>query len=164
MADNVDKETRSRIMARVGGKNTVPEIALRKAIFCQGFRYRLHVSALPGKPDIVLPRYRAAIFINGCFWHWHGCRHSRLPSSNVAYWEVKIGRNRERDQVNYAKLLSDGWRVLIIWECALKKSNITEAACLTRDYLNGDDIFCVIESKKEGSQITLSCKSQPASA
>lgn len=145
MADNVSKAIRSQIMARVKDKNTKPELLLRKAIFKQGFRYRLHVKTLPGKPDIVLARYRAVIFINGCFWHWHGCPRSRLPADNREYWRTKIARNCNRDVENYKRLQDAGWRILIIWECALKKSSLIEAVELTRAYLVGTDSFCVIE-------------------
>jgi DNA mismatch endonuclease, patch repair protein len=119
MRDTVDKATRSAIMARVRSKDTAPELRLRKALFALGLRYRLHASTLPGKPDIVLPRHRAVILVHGCLWHWHGCRRSRMPASNADYWKAKISRNASRDRNNLAALAALGWRVLIVWECAL---------------------------------------------
>jgi len=135
MTDTVDKATRSRIMSRVRGKNSAPEMVLRKALFARGFRYRLHVRGLPGKPDLVLQKHKAIIFINGCFWHWHGCRRSRLPSDNASYWQAKIKRNQERDRANYAALLADGWRILIMWECALDVKMRDEATRRVESWL-----------------------------
>ncbi|MDV6344780.1 very short patch repair endonuclease [Nitrosomonas sp. Is37] len=126
MVDRVDKDTRSRIMAKVQGKNTKPELRLRQALFSLGFRFRLHAKHLPGTPDLTFPRYRVALFVNGCFWHWHGCKHSRLPASNLVYWENKIVKNQLRDRANYEKLLSMGWRVIVVWECSLEKEKINE--------------------------------------
>lgn len=119
MVDTVDKATRSAIMARVHGKDTMPEMRLRRALFALGLRYRLHTTALPGKPDIVLRQHRAVIFVHGCLWHWHGCRRSRMPTTNAEYWNAKIGRNTARDRKHLAALASLGWRVLVVWECAL---------------------------------------------
>lgn len=124
MADIFNKDTRSRIMSRVRSKNTMPELLLRKALFARGLRYRIHVSELPGKPDIVFPRRKAIIFIHGCQWHWHGCARSRMPSTNVEYWENKIQRNRARDNEHLKKLAERGWRVLIVWECSVKMKKI----------------------------------------
>lgn len=115
-------------MAQVRSKDTMPEMALRKALFALGFRYRLHVQGLPGKPDLVFAQHKAIIFVNGCFWHWHGCRRSRLPSGNATYWQAKITKNQERDRINHAALLAEGWRVLIVWECALNAKMCKEAA------------------------------------
>lgn len=131
-------------MRRVRGRNTSPEIALRHAIFARGFRYRLHV-ALPGKPDIVLARYKSAIFVNGCFWHWHGCVRSRWPSDNAEYWQAKIARNRARDIKNYFLLMEMGWRVLIVWECAVKKSLVEQTADEVMNWLKGGAEFGIVE-------------------
>lgn len=121
MVDVHDRTTRSRNMAAIKGKNTKPEILLRKALFRHGFRFRLHRKDLPGKPDIVLPKYNAIIFVHGCFWHGHyGCPMFKLPSSRTDFWEQKIGSNKERDCRNISELTSLGWRVLEVWECALK--------------------------------------------
>jgi DNA mismatch endonuclease, patch repair protein len=107
-------------MARVHGQNTSPELKVRRAIHRAGFRYRLHRADLPGKPDLVFPRFRLAVFVHGCFWHWHGCKRSRMPESNHDYWTRKIGRNVERDRRNHEALLAAGWRVQTIWECDLQ--------------------------------------------
>jgi DNA mismatch endonuclease (patch repair protein) len=119
--DVFSKEKRSDVMRAVRGANTRPEIALRKALFAQGLRYRLHESRLPGRPDIVLPRHRSAIFVNGCFWHGHDCpRGRRRPKANARYWREKIARNRARDVKSAAALRRLGWRVFLVWECGLK--------------------------------------------
>lgn len=155
MVDSVDVATRSRIMAKVRCRDTLPELALRKALFRQGFRYRLHCPMLPGKPDIVFPRYRAAVFIHGCFWHWHGCR-SHLPEANAEFWRAKIKGNQERDAETSQRLLSIGWRVLVVWECALKARSIIEAAQLTAAWLRGDYAFSVLEpTEKAGPEAAL---------
>ena len=126
MADRNTREARSKIMSAVKGKNTKPEIIVRKYLFSQGFRYRKNVSKLYGKPDIVLPKYKTVIFINGCFWHLHQeCRRFVWPKDNADYWKKKILGNVERDKHNYNALIAEGWKVLIVWECQLKK-NIRE--------------------------------------
>ncbi len=120
MADIVDRATRSRMMSGIRGKNTKPEIMIRKGLFERGFRYRLHVQSLPGRPDIVLRKYAAVILVNGCFWHGHGCHLFKWPTSNVRFWRDKINRNRTLDRVNRDRLESAGWRTLVIWECAFR--------------------------------------------
>lgn len=122
-ADKVDKSTRSRIMSRVKSKDTYPELIFRKRLFSKGIRYRLHDNKLPGKPDLVFPRYRAVLFINGCYWHGHDCPHFRMPSSNIEYWSKKISRNRINDERNLEALTALGWRVLVVWECAIVGKN-----------------------------------------
>lgn len=107
-------------MSGIQGKNTKPELIIRKALFKKGYRYNLHDKRLPGKPDIVLPKYNAVIFINGCFWHKHNCHLFKWPSTNAKFWKTKINRNVEVDQLNYKQLKKDGWYILTIWECALK--------------------------------------------
>ena len=127
MADCHSKETRSYNMSRIRSKNTKPEEIVRKHLFSQGFRYRKNDSRLPGKPDIVLPKYKTVIFVNGCFWHGHtGCRYFVWPKSNVDFWKSKIDGNIERDSTNYKRLADMGWRILVIWECELKKASIDE--------------------------------------
>ncbi|MGS2765317.1 very short patch repair endonuclease [Sinomicrobium sp. M5D2P9] len=122
MADVHDKKTRSYNMSRIRGKNTKPEIIVRKYLFSKGFRYRLHVKNLPGKPDLVLPKYKTAIFVNGCFWHGHeGCRYFVVPKTRTEWWLNKINGNRERDKENTARLRDNGWQALTIFECQLKK-------------------------------------------
>ena len=121
MADNHSREVRSKNMSHIRSTNTKPEEIVRKYLFSKGFRYRKNVRALPGCPDIVLPKYKTVIFVNGCFWHKHDCPRFVWPSSNEDYWRPKIQRNVERDQHNMDRLRSDGWKVIIIWECDLKK-------------------------------------------
>lgn len=120
MSDVHSPESRSKNMRAIRSKNTNPEITLRKLLFARGFRYRLHVDTLPGKPDIVLPKYRVAILVHGCFWHGHGCYLFKLPTSRREFWQTKIGQNRQRDIRDAEALLRAGWRVLYVWECALK--------------------------------------------
>ena len=122
MADNHSKEVRSKNMSHIRSTNSKPEEIVRKYLFSKGFRYRKNVRTLPGCPDIVLPKYHTVILVNGCFWHKHDCGRFVLPSSNTEYWIPKINRNVERDKQNHKKLIDMGWKVLIIWECALKKN------------------------------------------
>ena len=128
MADVVDKQTRSRMMAGIGGKNTKPELVLRRALHARGFRYRLHVPQLPGRPDMVLPKYRAVIFVHGCFWHRHaGCRYTTTPATRSDFWQTKFSANVARDDVVRIKLRHAGWRVATVWECALKRPDRVDA-------------------------------------
>ena len=120
MADVVDKETRSRMMSGITGKNTKPELQVRKALHGMGYRYRLHVRNLPGTPDIVLPKFRSAIFVNGCFWHGHDCHLFKIPGTRTKFWRDKIAGTRARDISKRAALLDCSWRVATVWECALK--------------------------------------------
>lgn len=120
MADVVSKAKRSEMMAGIRGKNTRPEIVIRKALHRQGFRFRLHEKSLPGKPDLVLPKYRAVIFVHGCFWHGHDCHLFKWPSSRPDFWRTKIEGNKANDEKALQALRQDGWRSLTIWECALK--------------------------------------------
>ena len=122
MADTMTPEQRSRCMSAVKGKDTKPEMIVRKYLFSKGLRFRLHVRSLPGNPDIVLPKYKTVVFINGCFWHGHeGCKYYRLPKSNVEFWESKITNNKNRDVLNEIKLKELGWRVIRIWECEIRR-------------------------------------------
>jgi DNA mismatch endonuclease (patch repair protein) len=120
LPDVVDIVTRSRMMSGIRGKNTKPEMLVRLALHRRGFRYRLHARNLPGRPDIVLPKFRAAVFVNGCFWHGHDCELFRLPATRTEFWSSKITSNRARDARNLAGLRTAGWRSLVIWECALR--------------------------------------------
>lgn len=122
--DNRSKESRSALMSRIHGKNTKPELTVRKFLFSQGLRYRNNVKTLPGTPDIVLPRFKVAIFIHGCFWHGHSCRQGHLPSSNVDYWATKITQNRERDQRKINDLEQLGWTVIVIWQCEIRNKTM----------------------------------------
>jgi len=120
MVDIVSPETRSRMMAGIRAKDTKPELIIRKTLHAQGFRYRLHDKNLPGKPDLSFPRYRAVIMVHGCFWHGHNCHLFKWPSSREEFWRKKIKRNREKDSETLVTLHDTGWRVMTIWECALK--------------------------------------------
>ena len=121
MADIKSKEARSYNMSQIKGKNTKPEEIVRKYLFAQGFRYRKNDKRFPGSPDIVLPKYKTVIFVNGCFWHGHnGCRYFIWPQNNADFWKNKITRNIERDTLNYDKLKASGWKVILVWECDLK--------------------------------------------
>ena len=123
MADIHTPEQRSYNMSRIRSKNTKPEELVRKFLFSQGFRYRKNDARLPGKPDIVLPKYKTVIFVNGCFWHGHeGCRYFVWPKNNAEFWKEKITGNIQRDKHNHQLLANQGWRVIEIWECQLMKS------------------------------------------
>jgi len=127
MADIKSPEARSYNMSKIRGKDTEPELIVRKFLFKNGFRYRIHNDKLPGKPDIVLKKYQTVIFINGCFWHAHdGCKDFVWPRNNQAFWKKKIEGNVLRDQINYEKLRSQGWNVIICWECQLKNKAVRE--------------------------------------
>jgi len=119
--DSVDNHTRSKIMACIHANDTKPEMIVRHYLFAQGFRYRLHVHTMPGSPDIVLRKYRTAIFVNGCFWHGHeGCKYYSIPKTNTDFWKTKIERNKARDEKDAEELKKMGWNVIRIWECQLK--------------------------------------------
>lgn len=121
MADVLSKEQRSKCMSHIRSKNTKPEVLVRRFLFAHGFRFRLHRKDLPGKPDIVLPKYRTVIFINGCFWHGHsGCKYSTIPATNREFWESKISGNIRRDKETFSRLVKSGWKVIEIWQCQLK--------------------------------------------
>jgi DNA mismatch endonuclease (patch repair protein) len=122
----VDAATRSRMMAGIKGKNTKPELLLRKALHKRGFRYSLHSKKLPGRPDIVFPSRKAVIFVHGCFWHGHDCRYFRVPSTRPEFWLRKIASNQMRDRYVASRLRESGWRQLIVWECALRRKGASE--------------------------------------
>ncbi len=123
-----DKESRSKMMSKIRSTNTKPEIKLRKFLFAQGFRYRINYKKLPGKPDIVLPKYKTVVFVHGCFWHGHeGCRRSHIPKSNEQYWITKISRNLSRDKAHTQELMKLGWGVIIVWECEINNKAKFEA-------------------------------------
>lgn len=122
MTDTHSKEVRSKNMSRIRSTNSRPEETIRKYLFSKGLRYRKNVRKLPGCPDIVLPKYKTVVFVNGCFWHKHDCGRFVWPKSNTEYWHQKISRNIERDKENRHLLQEQGWRVFTIWECQLKKT------------------------------------------
>ena len=137
MPDILTPAQRHRCMSHIRSKATKPEITVRKWLWAHGYRYRLNVKSVPGKPDIVMRRYRTAIFVNGCFWHGHeGCRQFVLPKTNTAFWKAKIDRNRERDRQNYQLLLDAGWQVIVIWACNLTKDKIESTMHQTALTLN----------------------------
>src|SRR3990170_4807107 len=122
MADVFTQKKRSEIMSRISSKHTSPEIAVRKALYSLGFRYRLHDKKLPGKPDIVIKQAKTAIFVNGCFWHQHkGCRRQSVPKSNLKYWKRKLRTNIEKQKEDIRKLKKLGWKIFIVWECEAKR-------------------------------------------
>jgi DNA mismatch endonuclease (patch repair protein) len=123
LIDLVDAATRSRMMSGIKGKHTKPELVVRRFLHASGFRFRLHRKELPGRPDLVLPKYRLAIFVHGCFWHRHAdCFYSTIPKSRVNFWQGKLEGNAVRDALHIASLLESGWRVMVVWECGLKHS------------------------------------------
>lgn len=127
MADVHSKETRSYNMSQIKGKDTKPEVLVRRFLFSKGLRFRKNDKRYPGHPDIVLPKYKTIVFIHGCFWHLHeGCRYAKIPLSNVDFWENKLYGNRDRDKRNQDMLTEMGWRVITIWECQLKKDQRDE--------------------------------------
>lgn len=122
MVDIVEKSVRSKMMASIRGKNTKPEMQLRRFLHARGFRYRLHVSSLPGSPDLVLPKFNLVIFVHGCFWHQHdGCRYAYTPDEKRDQWQEKFAGTLQRDQRHLCHLRDSGWRVFLIWECGLTK-------------------------------------------
>lgn len=125
--DTVDRQTRSKIMASVGQKNTGAELLLRSTLHKIGLRYRLHDRSLPGSPDLVFPRFKAVAFVHGCYWHSHGCYRTTIPKSRREFWIEKFFANRERDERNICRLIAEGWRVMVVWECSLLgKDSLTE--------------------------------------
>jgi len=150
MADVHSPQIRSKNMRAIRAANTRPEIVVRRALHALGFRFRLHVRELPGKPDLVFPRYKAIVFINGCFWHKHACHLFRWPGDNAEKWRVKLAGNQERDRRDIASLLALDWRVLICWECALRgkeRIGIDEAAQQIAAWLHSGNSFTEISSQ-----------------
>lgn len=122
MTDIVSTEVRSRMMSRIRARDTRPELVVRRAMHARGFRFRLHRKDLPGSPDLVFPRHRVAVFVHGCFWHRHeGCRQAAVPKTRTEFWQAKFAVNVARDRRNEQALLLAGWRVAVVWECALRK-------------------------------------------
>ena len=139
MADRLTPFQRHVCMSHVHGSDTKPELKVRKWLWSHGYRYRINVKGVPGKPDIVMRRYRTAIFVNGCFWHGHeSCEKFKMPQTNVKFWEAKILKNKERDKRNYQVLQENGWQVLVLWECQLTKkvfeTTMREVEVLLHDY------------------------------
>lgn len=121
MVDVMSADKRSALMSRIRGKDTGPELHVREQLWHAGFRYRLHTKHLPGKPDLVLPKWMAVVFVHGCFWHRHaGCTYFRLPKTRSEFWDAKLRRNQERDEIAISTLINSGWRVAVVWECAVR--------------------------------------------
>lgn len=142
--DKVDRATRSRMMSRVGRRDTGPEMVLRKALHKRGLRYRLHDRKLPGSPDLVFPRFRAVAFIHGCFWHAHGCRKTTIPTTQHEFWTKKFHSNQARDRASTESLIAQGWRVLVVWECASRGKGALAPDTIAQHvdaWLHGDDLY-----------------------
>lgn len=151
MADRITPEQRHYTMSRIRSVNSKPEIRLRHALWRLGFRYRINDKKLPGKPDIVLPKYHTIVFVHGCFWHGHkGCPTSHIPETNTDFWTAKIARNQERDQEVWRQLEAKGWAVIIVWECQLKKSVLEETIRRVKEeiHLNGRQYQKAKEERK----------------
>ena len=146
MTDTLSPEQRSQLMAKIHGKDTAIEKKVRSHLHKKGYRFRKHVATLPGSPDIVLPKYKAAIFIHGCFWHGHcGCRKSRLPTARRSFWEEKRQANLERDARKISELFNFGWRVAVVWQCALEKpTTLSYTMDILEDWINSESTHCEI--------------------
>ncbi len=152
MSDIMSSDERSRSMSQINSKNTRPELVIRSGLHRVGFRFRLHDPKLLGRPDIVFPRFRALIFINGCFWHKHGCHMFKFPKTREDFWRKKLSDNADRDQRIITELLSTGWRVLIIWECSIKgkfKQPLDRVLEKSSDWLKSDSRFAEISCQEE---------------
>lgn len=147
----MDAATRSRMMSGIQGKNTKPEISIRKALHLRGFRYRIHAKDLPGKPDLALPKYNAVIFVHGCFWHGHSCRYFKTPRTRPDFWLEKIGKNQTRDETQKTALIAAGWRVLVVWECAVRSMNREKSHVLidliAKWLINGNEYLQIDETQ-----------------
>lgn len=148
MPDVVTPEVRSRMMSGIRGKNTKPELVIRRGLHARGFRFRLHDRKLPGTPDLVFPKYHAVLFVHGCFWHGHDCHLFKWPSSRPDFWKSKLNRNKEVDTSVKAKLVESGWRYGVVWECALKgrtKLPIKSVIDLCENWLRSDQLQLEVE-------------------
>lgn len=156
MSDFLTKEERSIRMSQIHSSDTKPERTLRRALWHQGFRYRVNVKKLPGSPDIVLPKYRTVIFVHGCFWHGHNdCKNYSVPKTNTSFWQEKVTRNRERDQETWRTLEAMGWYVIIVWECTLEKPKIRETVDTLRANIlrNGELFFQAKENRRKNREV-----------
>jgi len=144
MADIISPAARSAVMSKIRGGNTAPEMTVRRLLFSRGLRYQLHRKDLPGKPDLVFPRFKAVIFVHGCFWHAHGngCHLSKRPSSNTTFWDVKLNRNLERDREVRTQTLAAGWRICTVWECSIRgrrQEKLEELADTIQAWLHSEE-------------------------
>ena len=150
MADVVSKQVRSNMMAAVKSRNTMPEKLVRSKLYKEGFRFRLHHSGLPGTPDIVLPRYKTVVFVNGCFWHGHDCSKGRnIPKTHTEFWRAKLDRNNLRDRQNHRALRMDGWRVFVVWTCQIESDSE-----LVLDYLRSKRLTYSLSDHQQSSDTT----------
>ena len=150
MADNLSREDRSRCMSQIRSRGMKPELFVRSMVHRLGYRFRLHRRGMPGKPDLVLPRYRTVIFVNGCFWHWHpdpSCPIAGLPKTNLGYWEPKLTRTRIRDREHTTSLEAEGWRVLTVWECHLRSPD--DVVYWIREFLDSGKSAVPIEKANQ---------------
>lgn len=167
MADKMTPEQRHRCMSHIKGKDTKPELMVRRWLWRQGYRYRVNVKSLPGRPDIVLPRYSTVIFVNGCFWHAHDdCHKYRMPQSNHDFWAAKFKRNKERDERNYKLLHNQGWYVLVVWECQLEKSTrratlISLSRRLSQIYLDTHKVNLVTPYPNDDDPLHMTLAAEP---
>ena len=155
MADNLTEAQRHYVMSQVHSVSTKPELKLRRFLWHRGFRYRVNDNKLPGKPDIVLPKYRTVIFIHGCFWHGHKeCSKYTIPKTNTEFWVAKVQRNQERDQEVWRKLEAKGWAVIIVWECQLKKAELEDTICRVEEEIrrNGE-IYSQEQEKRRKARL-----------
>jgi len=158
MADIVSPAKRSQMMSRIRGKNTKPELIIRKALFRRGFRYRIHDTRLLGKPDLVFKKHGAVILINGCFWHGHNCHLFKWPSSRQDFWKKKITHNQNRDMENLKRLKGNGWRVLVVWECAIKgrtRMPLDEVLDEIQMWLVDGELYHELRGYEEASRMNL---------
>ena len=155
MSDVLTPSQRHRNMAAIRSVSTKPELKLRQELWHHGFRYRVNDKLLPGKPDIVLPKYRTVIFVHGCFWHGHkGCPTSHIPQTNTGFWIAKVSRNQERDQEVWRKLEAKGWSVVIVWECQLKKANLDSTVARVAEEIvrNGEAYRAAQEERRKARE------------
>lgn len=156
MPDSLSFDQRHHNMSAIHSASTHPELTLRHSLWHQGFRFRINDKSLPGRPDIVLPKYRTVIFVHGCFWHGHkNCRYYTVPKTNTEFWVTKVARNRERDQEVWRKLEANGWNVIIVWECQLKKSSFDKTIeQVTADIIrNGDNYQVTQEERRKAREL-----------
>lgn len=151
MADTLTTEQRKLNMSRIRGRNTKPEMLIRRGLHARGFRYRLHDNTLIGRPDLVLLKFRVVVFVHGCFWHGHDCPMFRLPATNAKFWSDKIQANRQRDAKACISLAQQGWRILTIWECALRgpgRLSVDAVLDTCSNFIVGGELSCNLESVK----------------
>ena len=155
MPDTLSIIQRKALMSRIRAQDTTPELVIRHALWHQGFRYRVNDKRLPGKPDVVLPKYHTVVFVHGCFWHGHkDCKYYTVPETNKEFWVAKVTRNQERDQEVWRKLEAKGWNVIIVWECQLKKANLEETIDRVAEEIvrNGEDYRAAQEERRKARE------------